>query len=295
MDHFSKYFRVYRHVCDRLHRAVRENRLERAQWILHGLCHEIDGCDQYGRSPLFIACAYDLIECAQWLVANGADVAFRDPNGWTLVHIASAKGSIRCLRWLVDDLHVDAHATTNTGLTCVSVAFDTKGRENCLPWLLQRFPETDLTDLATSGNFYQSAFAWGFLLERLGPDVRPDLLVLIKTSNVVILKVVLPWLRDRGLLGEYMSVKLRDSNVFEIINNYETHLEKVELLLQYGADPDMAEGMLLSMKTQFKPTYVEKFEHLIQRHKVWRRRRHLALYLFARTNARRVKRERCET
>lgn len=295
----------YRMVRDRLHRAVRENRLDRAEWLVDGLCHDIDGLDEWGRSPLFVACAYDHIECARWLASKGADLAFEDPNSWTLAHVASSKGSLRCLQWLVDEHGLDVHKpiTKNvfSGSTCVAVAFQShRGQQTTLPWLMQRFPDTDLCAVFPNSNFYSDPFTCRFLLDRVKPGDRLDTDVLARTINPGCLRMILSYLRDKGLLDEYLSVhkafnRNGDDGDLVVWNvflwNYvvwETHATKVRLLLEFGADPDGTDALFRYMERhRVQPEIVTTYRDIVNRHRAWLRRKQPALWLTARSKRRR--------
>ena len=61
-----------------------------------------------GRTPLHIACLHGNLDCAQYLVSEGADIDAKDNDGrtphsegFTPLHLACFKGELDCAQYLV--------------------------------------------------------------------------------------------------------------------------------------------------------------------------------------------------
>lgn len=60
-----------------------------------------------GRTPLAMACRKKQHAAAQKLLERGADLSTRDNAGWTLLFQAARAGSMKVVKWLVEDLNFD--------------------------------------------------------------------------------------------------------------------------------------------------------------------------------------------
>jgi ankyrin repeat protein len=88
----------------------------------------IEALDCHGRTPLFIACAMNREECAEFLVACMDHTAAaedqllrKDKRGDTPLHAAACNGAVECLLLLLQH-GIDPRGTNDTGLKGIDLA-----------------------------------------------------------------------------------------------------------------------------------------------------------------------------
>jgi ankyrin repeat protein len=108
---------------DQIHEAVENGDLEKIKILLsknHDLINSKD--DNFGRTPLIMAVAFDKKDVVQFLLASKADVDGRDKDGWTALHHAADDGKGAIAELLLAN-KADVNARTVKGPT-PSFVFD---------------------------------------------------------------------------------------------------------------------------------------------------------------------------
>eukprot|EP00892_Ulva_mutabilis_P009822 jgi/Ulvmu1/7211/UM034_0120.1 len=87
-----------------LFEVVEDGDHDKAKAVLNSTCakQHINVLGPEGDTLLHLACLYAHEECAQLLLANGADVTVVDEDSSTVLHDAAAGGSIEILRMILD-------------------------------------------------------------------------------------------------------------------------------------------------------------------------------------------------
>eukprot|EP01114_Cavostelium_apophysatum_P017696 TRINITY_DN5318_c0_g2_i1.p1 TRINITY_DN5318_c0_g2~~TRINITY_DN5318_c0_g2_i1.p1 ORF type:complete len:1107 (+),score=298.47 TRINITY_DN5318_c0_g2_i1:102-3422(+) len=67
----------------------------------HVLSRVINCRDQFGRTPMMVACSAGSFDCALILLDSGADIECKDTNGMTALHYASYNGRENCVSLLL--------------------------------------------------------------------------------------------------------------------------------------------------------------------------------------------------
>lgn len=89
---------------------------------LHGKELAIDCQDKYGWSPLHSACYFGSIDAVRILTENGANLSLGDIYGVTPLHMASGRGHLTIIRYLLSEMNVDASVTCKKGMTAAHKA-----------------------------------------------------------------------------------------------------------------------------------------------------------------------------
>lgn len=90
---------------------------------------DMDAKDSNGRTPLFVACAMNRVECAEFLVncldQSEASLLTMDNRGDTPLHASACNGSVDCLLLLLQ-FGIDPMVTNNKGLKALELAIRNK-------------------------------------------------------------------------------------------------------------------------------------------------------------------------
>lgn len=82
-----------------IHAAASQDSLELLKEILAKQNHNLDLRDAEGYSPLLFAVSNNLIDNAEYLISEGADVAVITNEGTNLLHVAALTGDTAVYRW----------------------------------------------------------------------------------------------------------------------------------------------------------------------------------------------------
>jgi uncharacterized protein len=123
-------FDVDEHGRDSVYRAAAVGSIELMQLLLK---HGAPSADSI--SPLLAAATRGHVECAEWLLSNGAQINAADREGWTVLHVAAAKADERMYELLLRH-GADAHACTKHGEVPLHALASTSGSVPCARLLL---------------------------------------------------------------------------------------------------------------------------------------------------------------
>jgi ankyrin repeat protein len=110
--------------------------------------------------PLLAAASEGFVECAELLLANGAQVNSADAAGWTALHAAANSGSERIFRLLLA-AGADVHACSNSGVTALHALANTSGSVPCARLLVAAGADATHTSPAGSDGALHAAVVAG--------------------------------------------------------------------------------------------------------------------------------------
>jgi ankyrin repeat protein len=107
--------------------------------ILFSAGYDFKVLDYSGRTPLFISCALNRIDCAQYLLDclenPEACLSLQDSRGDAPLHAAACNGSVDCLLLLLQ-YGIDPDVKNNKGLTAIDLAVKKKQKQ-CVKMLAE--------------------------------------------------------------------------------------------------------------------------------------------------------------
>ena len=97
--------------------------------ILYKYGADMSTSDASGRSPLFVACAMNRVDCAEYLIncldETDSSIITQDKRGDTPLHAAACNGSVDCLLLLLQ-YGIDPRTTNHKGLKAIDLAIKNK-------------------------------------------------------------------------------------------------------------------------------------------------------------------------
>lgn len=170
----------------------------------------INTTDEYGKTPLHVACKKGHLEVVKWLVAEGANLECETANGSTAFLIAALNGESDVVRFLMDEVD-QINSSNNVG-------------EAPLASLVASYPDVELADFLLQNNAevdQENCDGWTALMHAAHWDMRwnPMTELLIKHGANVNYKSLDGWTPlmlaccDRGVDNGPVDVLLKSDNI----------------------------------------------------------------------------------
>lgn len=107
--------------------------------VLYEAGYDFRTLDYSGRTPLFVACALNRIDCAQYILdcleTPEQDLIVQDNRGDTPLHAAACNGSVECVL-LILQFAIDPTTKNNKGFAAVDLAVKKK-QQQCVKMLAE--------------------------------------------------------------------------------------------------------------------------------------------------------------
>lgn len=107
---------------DAFFNAVKTNDIDAVKLFLAGGMSPNSINRQTGETPMTVAIEYGQLAMVNFLIANGADLAFKDAQGRTFLDLAIQKGNTQILKTLMDQLKLTANSKDEQGRTVLERA-----------------------------------------------------------------------------------------------------------------------------------------------------------------------------
>ena len=203
--------------------------------------------DEYGRTPLWLACQKGRVDAARSLLAEGAEVDRARWNGWTPLFIACQNGHVDAARLLLEK-GADVNRANNIGTTPLYIACQ-YGRVDAARLLLQKGADVDRADKEGRAPLWTACWnghadAARLLLEK-GAEVDrarskgycagvTPLYIACQNGHVDTARLLL----DKGAEVDWADKNGRTSLFFACENGY---FDAARLLLEKGAGVNLAD------------------------------------------------------
>ncbi|XP_046569110.1 protein VAPYRIN-like [Haliotis rubra] len=105
-----------------LHNACRRGTLAQVRQIVSHELVDINSRGKCGWTPVMIAAEGGRRELVDLLVRRGCDLSLTDDDGNTILHVASIKGHLKIVRYILSKKTVDVNITGHCTRTAVMVA-----------------------------------------------------------------------------------------------------------------------------------------------------------------------------
>ena len=163
----------------------------------------------------------------KFLLSNGADVKFQDPQGFTALMMAAKSGNVEIVKLLLEK-GADRNLKNADGKTAIDLA----GKQDVS--MLLNVHSQQLVEAVKKGDFnaVQTALKNGASIEAVNNKGTPVIIMAAQKGNSRLVKLI---------IDSKASVDAKDSLNFTALMwaSARSHLETVKLLLKSGANPNL--------------------------------------------------------
>ena len=139
-----------------LHVAARYASIDLLEIVLNNDVAVINAADEFGFTPLFLACQSNKLDVVKYLVSRGACVNIKTQENWNILHMAAICADNDMIKYLLR-LEVSLNDIDNQNRTPLSLAYECK-REDTIQFLLLNGALLRPIDLSLAGStLYETA------------------------------------------------------------------------------------------------------------------------------------------